>query len=117
VDKGYWNVARNKWRDTENNGGLVGLARDGHAIYGPYNDAGELWACDEHDICNGVFFDNGQYAYVATVTYPYLVGCYGPSTVQFFPIDDECSSNEKCFACQGLTIASSVLVALAALNF
>jgi len=43
------------WTDKTNNGGVVGLARDGHVIVGPYNDDGELWNCDDHDVCNGVF--------------------------------------------------------------
>ena len=34
----------------------VGIAFDGHIIYGPYNSNGELWSCNDHDICNGHFF-------------------------------------------------------------
>ena len=44
----------------------IGLARDGHVIKGPYNENGELWTCDEIDICNGTFLSDGSYAYVAT---------------------------------------------------
>lgn len=30
------------------------------------------------DVCNGVFYDSiGNYAYFATQTYPYLIGCFG----------------------------------------
>lgn len=46
------------WSSTSNNGGYIGLARDGHTIIGPYNDDGELWSCDDHDICNGVFLNS-----------------------------------------------------------
>ena len=44
----------------------IGLARDGHVIKGPYNEDGELWSCDQIDICNGTFLSDGSYAYVAT---------------------------------------------------
>jgi hypothetical protein len=31
------------------------------------------------DVCNGMFFNsNGDYAYFATQTYPYITGCFGP---------------------------------------
>jgi hypothetical protein len=66
------------WTDTSNWGGIVGVAKDGHIIYGPYNENGELWSCDDHDICNGRFFKDGSYGYVSTTTHPYLVGCWGP---------------------------------------
>ena len=62
--------------------GVIGIAKDGHLILGPYNpETGELWSCDEHDICNGVFLSDGSYAYVATGTYPYTVGCWGPGSM------------------------------------
>jgi len=57
--EGAWDIARGTWTNSADHGGVVGLARDGHAIYGPYNAEGELWACDEHDVCNGVFFETG----------------------------------------------------------
>lgn len=58
---------------------VIGLARDGHLMIGPYQGVrNEIWTCETHDICNGAFMDNGSYVYVATSTYPYLVGCWGP---------------------------------------
>ena len=70
--------------------GVIGIAKDGHLILGPYNpESGELWSCDEHDICNGVFLSDGSYAYVATGTYPYTVGCWGPGSTQIF--ETKCS--------------------------
>ena len=70
--------------------GVIGLAKDGHLILGPYNpETGELWTCDDHDICNGVFLADGSYAYVATSTYPYTVGCWGPGPVQTY--ETKCS--------------------------
>ena len=62
-------------------GGVYGLARDGHVIYGPYNNNNELWTCDDVDACNG-FFKNagvGEYAYATTTFFPYVVGCWGPA--------------------------------------
>ena len=56
----------------------TGLAKDGHIIVGPYNSDGELWSCDEHDVCNGVFLSDNSYAYAMTFTFPYVVGCWGP---------------------------------------
>jgi hypothetical protein len=70
------------WTETSEWGGMVGVAKDGHPIYGPYNSDGELWTCDDHDICNGRFFDNGTYGYVATTTFPYILGCFGPADQQ-----------------------------------
>ena len=52
--------------DKSDYGGVIGLAKDGHIIVGPYNKNGDTWACDEHDVCNGTFLD-GQYVYVSTV--------------------------------------------------
>lgn len=38
-----------------NYGGMIGIAKDGHVIYGPYNKDGELWGCTDTDYCNGFF--------------------------------------------------------------
>ena len=62
----------------------VGLAKDGHIIVGPYNKDGELWSCDDHDVCNGVFLADNSYAYAMTYTYPYVVGCWGPGPNQVY---------------------------------
>jgi hypothetical protein len=72
----------NKWTDTANYGGVVGLAKDGHVIYGPYNDYGELWSCDDVDYCNGFFLDDTSYGYASTTFFPYTVGCWGPAENQ-----------------------------------
>lgn len=69
------------WPSKANYGGMIGIARDGHVIVGPYNANGELWICDEHDFCNGTFITGGSYAYVLTSTFPYVVGCWGPATI------------------------------------
>ena len=78
------------WEDTSDYGGVYGLARDGHVIYGPYNADGELWGCDDHDVCNGFFLDDGSYGYASTSTFPYIVGCWGPGPAQEYAVS--CSS-------------------------
>jgi len=60
----------------------IGLAKDGHIIVGPYNSDGELFECDDHDVCNGVFLSDNSYAYVATQRFPYVIGCWGPAPKQ-----------------------------------
>ena len=66
---------------------IIGIAFDGHAIYGPYNANEELWSCEDHDVCNGRFFPemDNSYAYVATSTHPYILGCWGPGPNQSHP--------------------------------
>jgi hypothetical protein len=57
----------NGWTGTTTNfGGIFGIARDGHVIYGPYNEDGELWACEDYDVCNGFFLADGSYGYAST---------------------------------------------------
>jgi hypothetical protein len=73
IDSGY--------SDTTAYGEIIGVTKDGHLLYGPYNSDGELWTCDDHDICNGTFID-GNYAYLSTTTFPYVLGCFGPATLQ-----------------------------------
>lgn len=65
-------------KNSNNYGGIFGIARDGHVIYGPYNEKGEVWSCDDHDVCNGFFLPDGSYGYASTTFFPYTVGCWGP---------------------------------------
>ena len=107
------------WTTTSNYGGMVGLARDGHIIMGPYNENGELWDCttDDIDVCNGRFFDevDGSYRYVTTETFPYTVGCWGPADGQT-TLHASCAS-KTCGALSGLGIAAAtVALALAAIT-
>ena len=72
----------------ESNQTIIGIAKDGHLVYGPtMNLTSKTAVSGGTDICNGVFFDGHQgdgvlrsYAYQATAHFPYLVGCFGPST-------------------------------------
>lgn len=66
------------WDTTTNNGGVYGLAKDGHVIYGPYNNNLELWSCEDVDVCNGFWVWDGSYGYASTSHFPYIVGCWGP---------------------------------------
>jgi len=56
---------------------VLGIARDGHIIYGPYDSNGKTWDDCDVDVCNGLTVD-GSYAYVTTGFHPYIVGCWGP---------------------------------------
>ena len=76
---------------------VIGVAKDGHVLYGPYDDTGEPWQSSNVDPCNGVWSDDKEdYFYVATQWHPYVVGCFGPANFpQNFeePIYAECSLN------------------------
>ena len=56
----------------------VGIAKDGHMIYGPYNENGELWQPCDVDRCNGITIEE-NYVYVVTMFHPYTIGCWGPT--------------------------------------
>lgn len=74
---------KSQWTSTDNYGGMYGIAKDGHIIYGPYNEWGEIWDCDDLDFCNGFFRDdNTSYGYATTTFFPYIVGCWGPAGSQ-----------------------------------
>jgi hypothetical protein len=62
---------------------VIGLAKDGRLIYGPYKTGGLLWDTCDVDICNGRWMGN-FYSYVSTNFFPYTVGCWGPGNS---PID------------------------------
>ena len=98
------------YSSTANNGGIVGLARDGHLIVGPYNEEGNWWGCQERDICNGAFIgDDNQYVYVATTTFPYVAGCWGPGPIQEYEAD--CSNSN----CTGSGAVTNISLSLAAI--
>ncbi|UJR07703.1 hypothetical protein I4U23_011988 [Adineta vaga] len=70
---------------------VIGIAKDGHVIYGPYLSSGTQ-VTSGFDICNGMFYDSiGNYGYFATSTYPYLTGCFGPGTYPNFK--PNCTTN------------------------
>jgi hypothetical protein len=70
---------------------VIGIAKDGHVIYGPYLSNGQLITTGV-DMCNGMFYDSfGNYAYFATTKYPYITGCFGPGNYPSF--GPTCTSN------------------------
>lgn len=70
---------------------VFGLAKDGHIIWGPYDDNGDLFDACDLDYCNGATID-GVYGYAATAYHPYLPSCYGPATSRG-SYQQECTSN------------------------
>lgn len=63
---------------TQPNLNPIGIAKDGHVIYGPYKEDGTIWNHCDLDICNGIWLGDDIYAYAATTFHPYFVGCWGP---------------------------------------
>jgi len=57
----------------------MGIAKDGHIIYGIYKDDGTMVSDCDVDVCNGAWI-NGVYGYYATPFHPYFVGCFGPGS-------------------------------------
>lgn len=91
VKKGWENVEDYGYGD------IVGIAKDGHMIYGPYNDKGNFWGCDDHDVCNGAFIE-GNYVYLSTKTFPYVLGCFGPGPQQTLAVtcsESSCPNNSN----------------------
>ncbi len=70
---------------------VIGIAKDGHIIYGPYLSTGKIITSGV-DMCNGMFYNvGGDYAYFATNKYPYITGCYGPGNYPSF--GPNCTTN------------------------
>ena len=70
---------------------VIGIAKDGHVIYGPYTSSGTQ-VTSGFDICNGMFYDTiGNYGYFVTQTYPYITGCFGPGNYPSFK--PNCTTN------------------------
>ena len=64
------------------------MAKSGHVIYGPYDEFGEIWECEELDFCNGFYTEpEKSYAYATTTFWPYTIGCWGAAQgkLQFQP--------------------------------
>lgn len=81
------------WTSTDNYGGVYGIAKDGHVIYGPYNRWGEIWECEDLDYCNGFFLPDTSYGYASTTFFPYTVGCWGPAQGQLDLFKASCSKS------------------------
>lgn len=93
-----------EWTSTDSYGGVYGIAKDGHLIFGPYNANGELWSCDDVDFCNGFFLTDTSYGYATTTFFPYTVGCWGPADGQLSSFTPSCSTNACGSAIAGLSL-------------
>jgi hypothetical protein len=84
----------------------MGLARDGHIIVGPYDENGELYGCDDVDVCNGTFLSDNSYAYALTGNFPYVIGCWGGRAWHLTePVETTCTTH----GCQTGAIANLAL--------
>jgi YHYH protein len=70
---------------------LVGIAKDGHMILGPYDYTGSQFDCTEFDQCGGVYSNDGSYVYIFNNVYPYINNCFGPAEDLVY--EASCSSN------------------------
>lgn len=70
----------------------IGIAKDGHILWGPYNEDGSTWADCDVDLCNGRKI-NGYYGYMSTTFHPYFWGCWGPGNYNIY--SQECSTNAR----------------------
>lgn len=62
---------------------LIGFAFDGYPIYGPDGQNGTPVPQSSLDSCNGHYDSEvGSYVYVATNSFPYLLGCYRGTPVK-----------------------------------
>jgi hypothetical protein len=66
----------------------LGVSKDGRVIYSPLYNNGSAYASCDVDLCNGRLI-GGQYAYVATLFHPFVMGCYGPGSYPTVP--QQCS--------------------------
>jgi len=88
----------------------IGLARDGHIIYGPFDSTGtEFQGETKVDPCNGAFTTDGTYVYVAQKTFPYVVGCFGPPKPPTADTTPNCSTNARVMKSQTNTIDYSAI--------
>jgi len=70
----------------------IGIAKDGHLIWGPYDSSSNQWLGCDVDVCNGRTV-GGHYGYVATEFFPYIIGCYGPGS--YTEDEPQCTENPR----------------------
>ena len=66
-----------------------GIARDGFPIYGPYKEDGSEVQESDLDKCHGRCGEDGKYRYHMTKTYPYIMGCFRGTPMEFTKIEHE----------------------------
>jgi hypothetical protein len=98
----------------------AGIAKDGHIMYGPYDQNGAEWAC-RTDVCNGITQPaqtaNDHYIYTASKYFPYVPPCFGlaNSKPAYYP---KCTQNNRKYSCDntglqmlaGIGWAASMLI-------
>lgn len=57
---------------------VLGIARDGHLLLGPYNYKGSQFDCTDFDQCAGTYSNDGSYVYIFNNVYPYVNNGWGP---------------------------------------
>jgi hypothetical protein len=57
---------------------VVGIAKDGHLLLGPYDYTGSQFDCTSFDQCGGTYSNDGSYVYIFNNVYPYINNCFGP---------------------------------------
>ena len=85
---------------------ILGVAKDGHAIFGPYYSDGSE-ATSGVDICNGANLDTDgdkvtdTYGYFVRRSFPYVLSCYGPGN---YPTaaKPSCAASPQVVTCRGL---------------
>ncbi|OWF54891.1 uncharacterized protein LOC110466803 [Mizuhopecten yessoensis] len=99
---------------------LIGVAMDGYPIYGPNTTGYSAWLTTSSlDDCHGITI-GGEYRYVATTDFPYLLGCFhGVISDSSFDTTYSCSSstnyaqwNGYLCSCHELSNAANSLTSL-----
>lgn len=93
----------------------IGIARDGHKIFGPYDADGVAWDPCDVNVCNGITIE-GEYAYVMTTFFPYTVGCFSTGAQPL--LYASCSTNpRKCTSAGSFLSLGSVFFILISLIY
>ncbi|XP_019629823.1 PREDICTED: uncharacterized protein LOC109474048 [Branchiostoma belcheri] len=90
--------------------GIVGVAFDGIAIYGPRKEDGTLYVHDDLDACHGITV-NGTYRYHMTSDFPYFIGCYYGEVLANSGARTECSCDVQAYL-SGTAVSSAMGTAL-----
>lgn len=83
---------------------VLGIAKDGHLILGPYDHTGTQFDCSSFDQCGGVYSNDGSYVYIFNNIFPYISNCFGPANALVY--EASCSSN----TCSAQGSSSSVFM-------
>ena len=71
---------------------VLGIAKDGHIIVGPYDSNGNYYDCTKLDTCYGTYLSDGSYIYIYNDKFPYGVNCFGPGVANTYSAS--CSTND-----------------------